>query len=727
MSSERNSGAQGRKELSEGSCSLEDTAKKNKIRKFLEWIGIHLHFRPKFYKVLAVGGGVFLAFFIYMLYYTTSPSFCNSCHIMNPYYDAWKTSKHSNVTCVACHYPPQTREALWVKFQAVNSVVQFFTKKYSSKPYAQIEDASCLRSNCHSTTFLAKKLTFKKGILFDHKFHLGDLRRGKQLRCTSCHSQIVVGTHVEVTESTCFLCHFKHAEGQKGVLPLGNCTTCHEAPKRDIQFQGFTFNHKDFVGSRHVSCEKCHRDVIQGEGHAPKERCYDCHNQPAILAKYEDITFIHENHVAKRKVECTRCHDEIKHGLQASKVRFMEYNCEVCHTAVHNGPKELFMGEGGRGAPKTPSHMLVARLDCLACHIQPKGGELAVGGNGRTFVASEKACMNCHGDQYQGMLKDWQGTFAAMIRDITPKIESARQAIEKSGTKKGKWGEAKKLWDDAKYNVDFVKIGRGVHNPFYAAELIQVADRNLDRLFRLVGQSAPALPAQSPIKGGYCAQLCHTKAGVKLPRETALEGVKLPHTRHAFDFGLGCTSCHSAEKHKEVSIKKEGCMSCHHNAENTQCSRCHQKQTALFTAQNLPVRVPEAKASVKAGKVECVGCHDLSKKQTLENISSACIQCHDKAYVDLLTGWKEETLEAEKKTKDQIEKTHKKLMDALKAKRSVGEASGLLDQGKKAYEFVAKAKGVHNAELAGLILEQAQKDVQKAEELLSSQGGKGGK
>ncbi len=168
-------------------------------------------------------------------------------------------------------------------------------------------------------------------------------------------------------------------------------------------------------------------------------------------------------------------------------------------------------------------------------------------------------------------------------------------------------------------------------------------------------------------------------------------------------------------------------MSCHHNAENTQCSRCHQKQTALFTAQNLPVRVPEAKASVKAGKVECVGCHDLSKKQTLENISSACIQCHDKAYVDLLKGWKEETLEAEKKTKDQIEKTHKKLMDALKAKRSVGEASGLLDQGKKAYEFVAKAKGVHNAELAGLILEQAQKDVQKAEELLSSQGGKGGK
>jgi formate-dependent nitrite reductase cytochrome c552 subunit len=137
--------------------------------------------------------------------------------------------------------------------------------------------------------------------------------------------------------------------------------------------------------------------------------------------------------------------------------------------------------------------------------------------------------------------------------------------------------------------------------------------------------------------------------------------------------------------------------------------------------------LPEANASVKAGKVECVGCHDLSKKQTLENIASACTQCHDKAYVDMLKGWKEETLEAQKKTKDLLERANKKLMDALKAKRSVGEAAGLLEQGKKAYEFVAQAKGVHNAELAGSILEQVQKDVQKAEELLTSPGAKGGK
>lgn len=702
--------------------------KKIKIKRFLEWIGVHLHLHPKFYIILAVAGGGLLALFISLFFYSTSPSFCNSCHIMRPYVEAWKTSTHSQVSCVTCHIPPEAEAAMWAKFQSINHVVQVVTKKYSSRPYAQIEDASCLRSGCHSTKLLGGKLTYKKGIRFDHNFHLGDMRRGKQLRCTSCHSQIVQGTHIEVTDTTCYLCHFKEREGEpKGLLPLGNCTTCHEYPKKDFQFQGFTFNHMDFVGTRHVACDKCHKDAIQGEGPAPKERCYACHSDPKRLDKYKDVDYMHNSHVSKRKVDCTRCHVEIKHGLKTTKTRFMEYNCEVCHSAVHSGPREMFMGEGGKGAPATPSHMYSVRLDCLACHIQGKGVELGMDKDGSTLIASEKACTECHGAQYQGMLQDWKTTFETMIRDITPKLKAAQQVLEKPKEKSAKWQAAKKLFEDAKYNIDFVKIGKGVHNPFYASELLQVADRNLDRLFRLIGRSSPILPAQSPLKGGYCAQLCHAKAGVKLPKETTFQGIKLSHTRHAFDFGIGCTSCHSAEKHKEVGISKKDCMACHHNPENTQCSRCHQKQSALYTAKGLPLEVAEAKPSVKAGKVECISCHDHSKKQTLENISLTCTQCHDKAYVDMLKGWKEEILEAQKKTKDLLGRVDKKLMDARRGKREIGQADRLLEQGKKAYNFVLQAKGVHNPDLAGVLLEKAQKDAQKADEILTSSGQKRGK
>lgn len=705
----------------------ETTTKKGRMKRFLERIGVHVQIGPRFYKVLIITAVLVVAFSGYMVHYTTTPGFCNRCHIMKPYYDAWKTSKHKDVSCVECHYSPDTKEQLWAKFQAITSVVQYVTQKYSSKPYAQIDDASCLRSGCHSKNLLqSKKLVYKKGIRFDHKFHLGDLRRGKQLRCVSCHSQIVVGTHVEVTDSTCYLCHFRHAPDQKGVLPLGNCTTCHEAPKKEIQFQGFKFNHQDFVGSRHVACETCHTDVIQGEGKARKEKCYDCHGEPERLARWDDVTFMHDVHVAKRKVDCTRCHDEIKHGMQTAKVRVMEYSCNACHAQTHSGPKDMFMGERGRGVPTTPSHMYTSRLDCLACHVQKKGEETSGGSDGRTFVASEKACTNCHGNKYKGMLKDWTDTFEVILKDIEPKLAAARQTLEKTA-KTEKLQAARKLYDDARYNADFVKVGKGVHNPFYAAELIQVADRNLDRLFKTVGQPGPALPDKSPIKGGYCAQLCHDKAGVKLPSVTTFQGSKLPHTRHAFEFGLGCTTCHSAEKHKAVSITKEGCMACHHGPENDKCVRCHQKQSSLFTARNLPVKLAKAEPSVKAGKVECVGCHDLAMKQTVENIASKCVECHDKAYLDILKGWKQETLEAQKKSRDLLERAGRKLGDAGKAKREVGEAASMLDQAKKAYEFVVKANGVHNADLAGEILEKVRKDALRAEELAASPGVKRGK
>ena len=62
---------------------MEDTAKKNRIKKFLEWMGVHLHLHPKFYTVLAVAVGWFLALFTGLFFYRMSPSFCNRGHIMS--------------------------------------------------------------------------------------------------------------------------------------------------------------------------------------------------------------------------------------------------------------------------------------------------------------------------------------------------------------------------------------------------------------------------------------------------------------------------------------------------------------------------------------------------------------------------------------------------------------------------------------------------------------------
>ena len=245
---------------------------------------------------------------------STSPLLCNSCHIMKPYVEAWRTSKHRNVTCVQCHYPPGFRDTIWVKYQALSQVAKWATQTYSSKPFAEIEDASCLRSGCHESRLLQGKVVYKRGIIFDHRPHLEQVRRGRQLRCTSCHSQIVVGTHIEVTESTCFLCHFKGMKAGRELTPIAGCTGCHQPPKGDIIVGSLRFNHED-VTRRGVACQKCHLNVIEGEGEAPRERCFTCHNQPEKLGRYADTPFIHDFHVARHNIECARCHTEIRHRL----------------------------------------------------------------------------------------------------------------------------------------------------------------------------------------------------------------------------------------------------------------------------------------------------------------------------------------------------------------------------------------------------------------------------
>ena len=97
-------------------------------------------------------------------------------------------------------------------------MVKYITRTYSSKPFAEVEDAACLQ--CHSTRLLEGKLTTARGILFDHKAHLTTTRRDRKLACTSCHAQMTVGNHMEVTWNTCYLCHFKGMKEGREFHPI---------------------------------------------------------------------------------------------------------------------------------------------------------------------------------------------------------------------------------------------------------------------------------------------------------------------------------------------------------------------------------------------------------------------------------------------------------------------------------------------------------------------------
>ena len=59
-----------------------------------------------------------------------------------------------NVAFLGSRMAVSIRTNLFEKFQALSQVVKFVTRTYSSKPYAEVEDSSCLRSGCHSTRLL---------------------------------------------------------------------------------------------------------------------------------------------------------------------------------------------------------------------------------------------------------------------------------------------------------------------------------------------------------------------------------------------------------------------------------------------------------------------------------------------------------------------------------------------------------------------------------------------
>jgi hypothetical protein len=703
---------------------------------------------------LALGG-------LYKL--SASPLLCNSCHIMKPYVQAWKTSKHNNVACVDCHYPPGLRDTIWVKYQALAQVAKWATQTYSSKPFAEVEDASCLRSGCHSSQLLEGKVAFKRGIIFDHGPHLKGERRGRQLRCTSCHSQIVVGTHIEVTTTTCYLCHFKGMKTAREFHPLGGCPVCHTAPKGDIQVGTITFNHESLV-KRGVACEKCHLNVVEGNGEAPRERCFTCHNQPEKLQRYADTSFIHDFHVAGHNIECARCHSEIRHrlpppiGLTVSGLiqwllepsraeaaghsaqaqprrlgqpppekvpeghptgRARELDCKACHQATHRGVLEMYMGMGGKGTPMIPSHMFQVRVECVACHVEPERGKAQATIVGQTFRPSESACLGCHGEQYKGMLETWSRTMGAMVVAVREKLIAAELAMATISPKHPQYTKVKAQIADARRNVDLVRLGKGVHNVFFAADLLKVANGYLEQGMTVIGKPLLKSPEDALIRGGYCAVLCHNQAGVKAPEQVTFGTETIPHVRHVTDFGLTCTVCHSAERHKAVTATRASCLSCHHSAgnDNERCLACHKLQKAFFSG-TVEVEGVEAAPSNHAELADCVGCHNVQVKHSRQAVTKQCLECHDNTYIPALERWANEVKRGLRDVKGLLRKGEAGLRRAPKNPKAP-EARALLDAAKADAELVAKAGGVHNPELAKAILAKARKAAEQAVSIVS--------
>jgi predicted CXXCH cytochrome family protein len=418
--------------------------------------------------------------------YSTRPSFCNSCHIMEPYYISWSTSSHNNVPCVDCHYPPDLRGTVWVKYQALSQLAKYVTRTYGTKPYAEIEDASCLRAGCHDTRLLSGKVEYHEHVVFDHTPHLAEMRRQKKLRCTSCHSQMAIGDHMSATKETCFLCHFKNLEHEAGE-DLSRCTLCHTQIPETVELDGFQFEHAAYAG-RGIRCQKCHGTMAVGDGRVEKSKCLNCHAEPDRLEFYSQEIVLHRRHVTEHNLSCGHCHADILHERKAT-IRAFDASCSSCHSRMHSAPQLLYSGRGGIGVPDMPSHMFFMSVDCTGCHFSHVQPDKKASFAGQTYATTEAACIGCHDSDAKGLMADWVASVDEMLEFLEKKIQSTDRIYSRARSRNvptKTWEEAARAYEAAHHNYSLVLYGHGVHNVEYAMALLERSEEDCSVVARLL-------------------------------------------------------------------------------------------------------------------------------------------------------------------------------------------------------------------------------------------------
>jgi len=593
---------------------------------------------------------------------------CVMCHYMKPYYEQSSHSVHKDISCVTCH---PSRRILTAPY-----LLRYIAGSFNPRPRAEVDDKVCL--NCHEAQDLKKQDAFEMNISFNHADHLGELKRGKKLRCTSCHARGEFDEHFTINKNVCFTCHFKGAiKGHSAT----SCNVCHGFPKQIVEHGGFKFNHESYLKIG-VDCSQCHLDVTKGDAEVEKKKCYQCHVERT--EEFSNVEKIHNVHISERGVDCEECHNQIEHG-KMKMINTLEANCENCHQLRHTPQREMYIGSEGRGVGSIPSRMFAAQVSCEGCHVD-------LNNDGKSDMNERRqSCIKCHTDGYDKMLDKWISAIDESVIAVAPSLENTRQLLNTEKARGRNVDGVMTFFNDAEDNFKLVKEGKGIHNIDYALKLmLNIAD-NLEGINENLGNKNFKVNRSKLMTDDneYC-NLCHF---VIQPKNIDKFGEdKFPHNNH-MKF-LQCTKCHSRDEHKKITATKETCESCHknftgmhenikyksilfshklHTAKNNitctvchasidfskiqikdkvcischhksdlskNCAKCHPVQNNTFSGSILGGKFDED--IMKSAGTSCEDCHNPSKLMVSKPKDNVCAGCHDASYTSMKTDWVKE-------------------------------------------------------------------------------------
>ncbi|MBI4786656.1 MAG: NapC/NirT family cytochrome c, partial [Chloroflexi bacterium] len=283
---------------------------------------------------------------------TSTPSFCNLCHTMNPYYANWQQSVHAQAGagCADCHYAPTAQSFVRNKIVGISQVVKVATDTESYLPVAVVSDSSCLRGGCHAESLLQKTpIWIAAGVSFNHGAHLVQTLRGVQVTCTVCHTATRADEHFSVNQAACLLCHLKGTQ-----VAANECVKCHVIA--NLPTKG-GFSHGTLLANnKPPDCVACHAGVTLGDGKI-KDECSACHIQDTKELLRTEPPTIHRIHVTDKGIRCDRCHTVIEHRAAQTV------------SAIAPTAKSSTAGT----PPRTPANH-AGRTQCLICHTTGVGG-----------------------------------------------------------------------------------------------------------------------------------------------------------------------------------------------------------------------------------------------------------------------------------------------------------------------------------------------------------------
>ena len=377
---------------------------------------------------------------------TGQPGFCNSCHIMNPYYESWEHSNHSKVNCLDCHLQPGFGGYVKGKINGLAQAVACVVGRVGTKPNATVEDDSCMRPECHSTQELETKNLVYSGMKFTHQVHVENVVDGIKISCGLCHSHFEGKEHFSINKEICFTCHFLKGSESDSTLVQTGCQSCHEVPDKLIERGFVTINHAEFV-SYNASCEdSCHKQEIERPAQVSATVCLNCHDydiehEPNSVKLHEVHTdsealetYTGHKHTAHAiKVECFACHGKVIHERSEVTSVAAMMDCQDCHSNTHQVQKSIYTGEAhpqdGRDPNNVLSPMFLTHVECKGCHIERvRKNTGTLDSFGEVAKAVPESCDKCHepgtGEQY---IPFWQGKIRGLYDKILARVDKLEQ------------------------------------------------------------------------------------------------------------------------------------------------------------------------------------------------------------------------------------------------------------------------------------------------------------